>query len=219
MRRRAWRPWSGSRLPSKGSARAPRPRPPRRIGCCHPPRSRLAAGADPRPPPGCPAQGLRGMLGLVVPDDHGEERRLLLPPPRHRHPERRPSDPTLGIANLGLVGEVAGEAHGCLGHGLAPFCCLAGRSALPLEPGDGGRRGMPKGHQGQAVEPTKSAIDQGRRPWVGSGAGLVGGALAAGGRACQHRPARSLHPGRGGRTRLPPRGPLVGPSQATTATG
>jgi hypothetical protein len=33
------------------------------------------------------------------------------------------------------------------------------------------------------------------------------------GRACQHRPARSLHPGRGGRTRLPPRG-LVGPSQA-----
>jgi hypothetical protein len=30
-------------------------------------------------------------------------------------------------------------------------------------------------------------------------------ALAAGGRACQHRPVRSLHPGRGGRTRLPPR--------------
>src|SRR5206468_453706 len=36
----------------------------------------------------------------------------------------------------------------------------------------------------------------------------------AGGRACQHRPARSLHPGRGGRTRLPPRGPLIGPLQA-----
>ena len=50
-------------------------------------------------------------------------------------------------------------------------------------------------------------------PWVGSGAGLVGGVLAAGGRACQHRPARSLHPGRGGRTRLPPRGPLAGPFQ------
>ena len=30
---------------------------------------------------------------------------------------------------------------------------------------------------------------------VGSGAGLVGGALAAGGRACQHCPAKSLHPG------------------------
>ena len=49
---------------------------------------------------------------------------------------------------------------------------------------------------------------------LGSGAGLVGGVLAAGGRACQHRPARSLHPGRGGRTRLPPRGPLAGPLQA-----
>jgi hypothetical protein len=54
-----------------------------------------------------------------------------------------------------------------------------------------------------------------RRPWVGSGAGLVGGALAAGSWACQHRPASSLHPGRGGRTRLPPRGPLAGPFQAS----
>src|SRR5829696_9249456 len=36
-------------------------------------------------------------------------------------------------------------------------CCLAGRSALPLEPGDGGHRGMPRGHRGQATEPTKSA--------------------------------------------------------------
>jgi hypothetical protein len=38
-----------------------------------------------------------------------------------------------------------------------PSYCLAGRSALPLEPGDGGHRGMPREHQGQAVEPTKSA--------------------------------------------------------------
>jgi hypothetical protein len=50
--------------------------------------------------------------------------------------------------------------------------CLAGRSALPLDRGDGGHRGMPRGRQGQAVEPTKSAIDQiagrGRlRCWVG----------------------------------------------------
>jgi len=29
-----------------------------------------------------------------------------------------------------------------------------------------------------------------------------------------YRPARSLHPGRGGRTRLPPRGPLAGPPRA-----
>jgi hypothetical protein len=81
-------------------------------------------------------------------------------------------------------------------------------SALPLDPGDDGHRGMPKGSQGQGVEPTKSAIYQDCRPMAGSGAGLVGRALAAGGRACQHRPARSLHPERGGRTRLPPRGPL-----------
>jgi hypothetical protein len=77
-----------------------------------------------------------------------------------------------------------------------PFrCCLAGRSALPLEPRDGGHRGTPQGRRGQAVKPTKSAIDQDRRPWVGSGAGLVGGGLAAGDWACQHRPAISLHPG------------------------
>jgi hypothetical protein len=31
------------------------------------------------------------------------------------------------------------------------------------------------------------------------------------------RPARSLHPGRGGRTRLPPRGPPGGPFQAESA--
>jgi hypothetical protein len=55
---------------------------------------------------------------------------------------------------------------------------------------------MPRDHQGQATKPTKSAIDQiaGHRSaqepsWLA--------ALTAGGRACQHRPARSLHPGRG----------------------
>jgi hypothetical protein len=41
---------------------------------------------------------------------------------------------------------------------------------------------------------------------LGSGAGLVGWSACGWGRACQHRPARSLHPGRGGSTRLPPRG-------------
>ena len=70
----------------------------------------------------------------------------------------------------------------------------------------------PPGASGGANEVVLTG--SGCRPSVGSGAGLVGGALAAGGRACQHRPARSLHPGRGGRTRLPPRGPLAGPSQA-----
>src|SRR5918995_3942710 len=65
---------------------------------------------------------------------------------------------------------------------LAPSWCLAGRSALPLEPGDGGHRGMPPGHQGQAREPTKSAMPQlaghrsaqvpgwlGGRLWLGVG--------------------------------------------------
>jgi hypothetical protein len=53
------------------------------------------------------------------------------------------------------------EADAGLGHGPAPFGCLAGRSVLPLEPGDGGHRGMPTGRQGQAMEPTKSArLDQ-----------------------------------------------------------
>ena len=103
-------------------------------------------------------QRLAGMLGLAAPDDHGEERRLLLPPARHGHSEHGPGDAALGVADLGLVGEVGGEADACLGHGLPSWDCLAGRSALPLEPGDGGHRGMPPGRQGQATEPTKSAM-------------------------------------------------------------
>jgi len=72
--------------------------------------------------------------------------------------------------------------HACL---LVP-----GRAVCPaLGTGDGGHRGMPRERQGQAAEPTKSAIDQDRRPWVGSGAGLVGGALVAGvGHASTVRP-------------------------------
>jgi hypothetical protein len=64
------------------------------------------------------------------------------------------------------------------------------------------------------MEPTKSPSI--RLPAVAGSGCRVGWWSACGwGRACQHRPARSLHPGRGGRTRLPPRGPLVGPFQAT----
>src|SRR5215217_4378888 len=58
------------------------------------------------------------MLGLVAPHDHGEERRLLLPTARDGHPEHHPSDPALGVPQLGVVGEVAGEADAGLGHGL-----------------------------------------------------------------------------------------------------
>jgi hypothetical protein len=172
--------WSSSPSPSGGSGRARQPRPRRWIGRCLP--RRPAPLLEPAHDHDRTAlrQGLGRMLGLVPPHDHGEERRLLLPPPRHGHPEHGPGDPCLGVADLRVVGQVAGEAHGCLGHGPAPSCCLGGRSALPLDRGDGGHRGMPRESQGQAVEPTKSAIDQPRRPWVGSGAGLVGGACAWG---------------------------------------
>jgi len=77
------------------------------------------------------ASRLPGVLGLVPPDDHGEERRLLVPSARHRHPEDGPGDAALGVADLEVVGEVAGEAHARLGHDSALLDCLAGRSALP----------------------------------------------------------------------------------------
>jgi integrase len=44
------------------------------------------------------------------------------------------------VAQLGVVGEVAGEADLCVWHGAALLGCLAGRFALPLEPGHGGLR-------------------------------------------------------------------------------
>jgi hypothetical protein len=50
--------WSQPPSPSAGLSPAPRPRPPRSIGRCRPQRSRFAAGADPRPPPGCPWPGI-----------------------------------------------------------------------------------------------------------------------------------------------------------------
>jgi hypothetical protein len=90
-----------------------------------------------------------------------------------------------------------------------PHACLLvpGRAVCPAL-GPGGRwtpwhATRPPGASGGANEvgPFWIRLPSG----LGSGAGLVGGVLAACGRACQHRPARSLHPGRGGRTRLPPR--------------
>jgi hypothetical protein len=44
-----------------------------------------------------PLEGLDGLLGLVAPDDHGVERRLLLPPPADGHPEHRPGDAAVGV--------------------------------------------------------------------------------------------------------------------------
>jgi len=154
--------------------------------------------------PAALGQGLAGVLGLVAPDDHGEERRLLLPPTADGHPEHGPGDTSLGVADLGVVGEVAGEAHAGLGHG--PVLLLPGRAVCPaLGTGDGGHRDMPKGHQGQATEPTKSAMHEACRPWPAQEPSWLVGRLRLGVGHARNRPARSLHPGRGGRTRLPPR--------------
>jgi hypothetical protein len=97
------------------------------------------------------------------------------------------------------------------GHGRchSALRCLAGRSVLPLDQGDGGRRSRPPGHQGASDRANEVGHASSQLSMLSLGPGLVGGALAAGGRACQHRGARSLHPGRGGRTRLPPRGRLL----------
>jgi hypothetical protein len=54
-----------------------------------------------------------------------EERRLLLPPTRHRHPEHGPGDPGLGVPQLRVVGEVAGKAHAGLGHAASRAVCPA----------------------------------------------------------------------------------------------
>jgi len=160
-----------------------------------------------------PLQGLAGVLSLVAPDDHGEERRLLLPPTADGHPEHGSGDATLGVADLGVVGEVAGEAHGWLGHGVPLSVVWPGGLLCPW---NRGRRTPWHAERAPGASGGANEVGNGSRlpSGLGSGAGLVGGALVAGGRACQHRPARSLHPGRGGRTRLPPRGPLAGPFQA-----
>src|SRR5215213_9186474 len=70
------------------------------------------------------------MLGLVAPHHHGEERPLLLPAAGDGHPERRPRDAAIGVADLGLVGEVAGEADVCVWHG-APLLGMPGRAGCP----------------------------------------------------------------------------------------
>jgi hypothetical protein len=52
--------------------------------------------------------------------------------------------------------------------------CLAGRSALPLDPGDGGHRGMLQAPRGKRWSQRSRPCDQARRPVAGSGAELVG---------------------------------------------
>jgi hypothetical protein len=61
-------------------------------------------------------QRLGGVLGLVAPHHHGEERRLPLPPSGDGHPQRRPGDPALGVPPATvqkayqLLGKVLGAA-------------------------------------------------------------------------------------------------------------
>jgi hypothetical protein len=52
-----------------------------------------------------------------------------------------------------VVGEVAGEAQGCLGHGVPLPVAWPGGLPCPWTPGDGGHHGIPTGHQEQAAEP------------------------------------------------------------------
>jgi hypothetical protein len=158
------------------------------------------------------SQGLRGMLGLVVRHDLGEERRLLLPPAAHGHPEGRSGDAAVGVADLGWSVRLPAKLTAASVM-VCPSCCLPGGCPVlgprgRWTPWHGGRA------PGQAVEPTKPAMRSGCRGGSAREPGWLADPLAAGDRACQHRPASSLHPRHGGRTRLPPRGPLAGPSQA-----
>ena len=73
---------------------------------------------------------------------------------------------------------------------------------------------MPRDPQGQAAKPTKSGMNQACRMGSARVPGWLVGCLRLGVGHARNRPARSLHPGRGGRTRLPPREPRVGPLQA-----
>src|SRR5215217_2801115 len=155
------------------------------------------------------------MLDLVPPHDHGEERCLLVPPTADGHPEHGPGDAALGGADLGLVGEVAGEADARLGHGVP--LSLPGRAVCPAL-GPGGRwtpwhAERAPGASGEANEVGPTGSTAGYRS-ARVPAWLVGRLRLGVGHAI-YRPASSLHPGRGGRSRLPPRGPLAGPSQAS----
>ena len=108
--------------------------------------------------------------------------------PDHGHPEYARAIP-LGVADLGLVGEVAGKANtASAGASLQP-----GRAACPEL---GGRTPWHAEPQGQAMEPTKSAMHQ----FAGCGQlrcpGWLAECLRLGVGHARNRPARSLHPGR-----------------------
>jgi hypothetical protein len=59
--------------------------------------------------PAATARWLGGMLGLVPPHDHGDEGRLLLRRPDTATWKMARAIPTVGVADRGVVGEVADE--------------------------------------------------------------------------------------------------------------
>jgi hypothetical protein len=115
--------------------------------------------------------GSGGDAGLA--EDHGRVHRLAAAHRMHRH-FGLPVTMITTKGDRGSGSSVRLPAKPLLALGMlmaGPCCCLAGRPALPLDPGDGGHRGMPTEPQGQAVEPTKSAMHDlaGRGPAQESG--------------------------------------------------
>jgi hypothetical protein len=157
-------------------------------------------------------QGLRGMLGLVAPHDHGEERRLLAPCGPTPPPGTSPGRCRCRYSRPRLVGEVAGEADAGLGHRVPLPDAWPGGLPCPWNRGrwTPWHAARPPGASGGANE-VGPVLDQAVE-WARLGCRVGWWGACGWVSVCQHRPARSLHPGRGGRTRLPPRGPLVGPS-------
>src|SRR4030095_7436071 len=105
------------------------------------------------------------MLGLVAPHDHGEERRLLLPPTADGHPEHGPGDATLGVADLGVLGEVAGEAPAGLGHGASLLNAWPGGLPCPWTRGTVATVACREATRGKRWSQRSRPDWLNRRPW------------------------------------------------------
>jgi hypothetical protein len=144
--------WSWSPSPSAGSAPAPRPRPRPRIG-----RAILSGPAALLEPahdhhPAALRQRLGRLLGLsrhttTVKNDASAPAGPTPPPG---------TPPARSHSRCALA---RGPRSGCRRSSRlprswsCPFLYWPGGLPCPLEPGDGGHRGIPPGHQGQATEP------------------------------------------------------------------
>ena len=119
-------------------------------------------------------QRLGGMLSLVAPHDHGEERQLLLSSTGDGHPEQGPGDPTLGVADLGSSVRLPAKLTLASVMVLPSWDWWPGGLPCPWTPGDGGHRGMLQAARGKRWSQRSRPCDQARRPVAGSGAELVG---------------------------------------------